>query len=104
MLTNMRLAIHYSPFEPQVVPVSCPSQIIFALNACLKNTQNVHAALAKPSLLQPSGVARGFPCGPLTHAECQFEDKNEECLRKIRQNDGNLRKNEESGTHAHPGL
>ena len=46
-----------------------------------------------------SGVARAFPGGRLTHPE----DENEQSLRKIRKIDRDLRKNEESGTLAHPG-
>ena len=52
-----------------------------------------------------SGVARAFPGGRVAQPEGQNEYKNEDSLSKeYEKNDGNLRKNVESGTLAHPGL
>ena len=53
------------------------------------------------NLLAPaSGVARTFQGGRFTYSESQ----NEESLRKDKKKDVTLRKPEESGTLAHPGL
>ena len=49
-----------------------------------------------------SSVAKAFPGGRLAHLESQNEEENEKSLRKSRKIDRNLRKNEESGTFAHP--
>ena len=51
-----------------------------------------------------SGIDRAFPGRRLTQPEGENEDKNEESLGKLKweKNDRNLRKNEESGTLAHP--
>ena len=51
-----------------------------------------------------SGVARAFSSGRVAHPEGQNEEENNESLRKIRKNNQNLKKNEESGTLAHPGM
>ena len=55
-------------------------------------------------ILKLSGVARTFPGGRVAHPEGQNEEENEQSLRKHKKDDRDFRKNEVSGTLAHPGL